>query len=481
MLDRVKRLVQKKSRLGGVAALTAATALNQALSMLILPILARLYSPEDFGLAAYVGSILGVLLVCSGFRYELAVPLCKTNTAALNALSVSFFCLCCLLLVVFCSTYFVVIFKFGSLPLIGGDPLFSAILLAVGVFLGGGCQIAGYWAVRQRNYAVIAKTRFQQGLATSVFQFLFGFFSSGGVGLILGQVLGQGFGLIRLFETVLEGWSRFSTAITSRRLVWAAKRYRRFPLVDIWAALLNSTSALAPVFLFSSLFSVSLAGYYALSTRILSIPMSLIGSSVSQVILGQIAQHKEKGTLQDLILNVQRGLSAIAFVPMAVFAGLSPFVLDFAFGSQWAGAAPVAMWSSLWVAIQFVYVPLSMALIALEAQGKNFIFQLMLFLVRVASIFASYFFNANDLVVAAYSVGSAIVYVMGLYFICSEAKLSWSRAIGSLAVEALVAFSVFWILISFADLFWLSIAVVFVLAGYAYRVMKIKDRFLTAG
>ncbi len=480
MFDLAKSLMKTKSRLGGVAAMTVATALNQALSMLILPVLVRLYSPEDFGFAAYIGSILGILLVCSGFRYELAVPLCKNNNAALNVLLVSVFFLCCLLFLVFFSTFFILYFRVGSLPGVGGDPFFVSTLLAIGVFLGGGCQIASYWAVRRRDYSVIAKTRFQQGVATSFFQLFFGFFSISTSGLILGQVFGQGVGLYRLVKNVLRARSRMLAPISLLRLTWALKRYRRFPLVDIWAALLNSISALAPVLLFSSFFSVSLAGYYALSTRILSIPMSLLGASISQVFLGKISEHKRLGTLNDLVLNTQYGLSVIVFVPMAVFAGLSRFIVEFAFGPQWVGVGPVAAWSSLWVAIQFVYVPLSMTLIGLEAQGKNLVFQLMLFFARFASIFVGCVLGFGDLVVAAYSVCSAFVYVFGLFFIYSEAGVERMKGVGALVREMMLAFFVFSILSSISDVFWLSIFFASVLLGYTFRVLRLKRKFLAA-
>lgn len=47
----------------------------QALTILALPVLTRLYSPEDFSLLAVYVAILGILTVVACLRFEIAIPL----------------------------------------------------------------------------------------------------------------------------------------------------------------------------------------------------------------------------------------------------------------------------------------------------------------------------------------------------------------------------------------------------------------------
>jgi O-antigen/teichoic acid export membrane protein len=49
--------------------------LGQAITVLVSPILTRLYTPEDFGVFGVYASILGIVTVVASLRYEYALPL----------------------------------------------------------------------------------------------------------------------------------------------------------------------------------------------------------------------------------------------------------------------------------------------------------------------------------------------------------------------------------------------------------------------
>ena len=58
------------------------TAIAQGINILSTPILSRMYSPEDFGIAAVFVSLIFLLSVVASLRYELAIPLPKTERHA---------------------------------------------------------------------------------------------------------------------------------------------------------------------------------------------------------------------------------------------------------------------------------------------------------------------------------------------------------------------------------------------------------------
>ena len=74
----------------GVAVLAGGAALGQAITVLVSPILTRLYSPEDFGVFGVYASILGIVTVIASLRYEYALPFPEDGETAANILALCF-------------------------------------------------------------------------------------------------------------------------------------------------------------------------------------------------------------------------------------------------------------------------------------------------------------------------------------------------------------------------------------------------------
>lgn len=58
-----------------IGILVGGTAFAQALMVLVLPLLTRLYTPEDFNVLAVYASILSIISVAACLRLEITVPL----------------------------------------------------------------------------------------------------------------------------------------------------------------------------------------------------------------------------------------------------------------------------------------------------------------------------------------------------------------------------------------------------------------------
>ena len=61
----------------------------QGIGVLIAPIVARLFAPEAFGVAALFASITSIIGVLACLRYELSIVLPKTDEEAANLLGLS--------------------------------------------------------------------------------------------------------------------------------------------------------------------------------------------------------------------------------------------------------------------------------------------------------------------------------------------------------------------------------------------------------
>ena len=74
-----------------VLKLVTGSVIAQGIGVIVAPIIARLFAPEAFGVAALFASITGIIGVVACLRYELAIMLPKTDEEAANLLGASLF------------------------------------------------------------------------------------------------------------------------------------------------------------------------------------------------------------------------------------------------------------------------------------------------------------------------------------------------------------------------------------------------------
>jgi lipopolysaccharide exporter len=425
-----------------VATLSGATALAQVIALVALPILTRLYTPQAYGIAAAFAGIVGLVGVVGALRYELAIPLPRTDRGAWH--------LAILALMVLAGVVFV---AGGIAPWLGGQmaddiemPVWAfAVLLATSIATLGAYQVANYWAVRKSNFGTIARTRIQQGVVGPAGQLALGLAGLGPLGLIVGQILGQCAGLTHLATRMFADNRRTGLSIHPRGIGWAMKRYRRFPLYDSWAGLLNVAGGQAPILLFAALFSPAFAGYYALSHRVLSAPLGLVGKSVSQVLMPRIVAAGRTGEAGQLLKKLIRLLAMVSLPPFAMVAVVAPDIVPTLFGSEWAPAGWVVSWTAVWVGWQFICSPLSVVLIALEAQKLNTVLQALLLALRIAALLIGAVLGSANIALVAFSLASAVGYAgytMSTGIAVGLSVRDMARAVWQPAVFAGISFGI---------------------------------------
>src|SRR5690625_1762348 len=84
------------------------TAFAQLLTLLLSPIVTRIYSPEEYGVLTTFTAILGILSLAA-FKYEVAIPITKNEKIAINLLV-----LCLIVLSLFVIGLTIIILFFGE-------------------------------------------------------------------------------------------------------------------------------------------------------------------------------------------------------------------------------------------------------------------------------------------------------------------------------------------------------------------------------
>lgn len=405
---RLWTVVLGNSFIRSAGALVSASVVGQLILLAATPLVTRLYSPLDFGLLALFTGIFGGVLVTSSLRYELAIPLARSDRDAFALLMLAL-----LINGVFAAVTAAAVFFWGeTLSRALNSPALVGVLWVLPISLLGAGSYRAFrlWAVRSHDFDAIAGTKITQSAANAVSQISFGLAGLGAPGLAIGHFLGMTAGLYRLARGVDRTFWRGGRAQNLRMRV-LAKRYSRFPKYDVPAAFVDAMSVQLPNLLLAVLFNPVVAGYYLLADRILGAPFSLLSQSIGQVLYARSRRAVEDGRLAVLTVKVFIGLAAVMVVPTIVVFLASEPLFTFAFGEAWREAGVFAGWLVVGLFGQFLFSSISLVLMATGAQNINLALHLTMLCARSVALGYSYAAESAIFAVIALSLANFLGYL----------------------------------------------------------------------
>ncbi len=338
--------LKRSELLKNTSILISGTALAQLIPILLQPILRRSYPAEIFGAYAVYLSIVGILAIISSFKYELAIILPKKDKDATNI-----FVLTILINLVFNILLFIVIviWKHVFLHFFNLSDKFSDYLYFVplGIFFYSSYQSINNWLIRKKGFLPVSVNKFVrrgfEGLAQIAFKF-----TKNSHGIIFGDLIGH---IANIFSGIYQGKRRGLTfkIVSPGKLKYVALKYSEFPKYNVIPSFMSACSFLLPVILINKFYSTEVTGYFDLSKLLLSIPLALISSSISNVLLQSISEkYKEKKSLRKDLLLIFGIVFSIAFVEILVisFFGVDLFKLIFGKSCGFSGEiSKILVWS----------------------------------------------------------------------------------------------------------------------------------------
>jgi O-antigen/teichoic acid export membrane protein len=405
---RLRTVVRGNSFIRSAGALVSASVVGQLILLAATPLVTRLYSPLDFGLLALFTGIFGGVLVTSSLRYELAIPLARSDRDAFALLMLAL-----LINGVFAAVTAAAVFFWGeTLSRALNSPALVGVLWVLPISLLGAGSYKAFrlWAVRRHDFDAIARTKITQSAANAVSQISFGIAGLGAPGLAIGHFLGMTAGLYRLARGVDRAFWRCGRAQSLRMRV-LAKRYSRFPKYDVTAAFVDAMSVQLPNLLLAVLFNPAVAGHYLLADRMLGAPFSLLSQSIGQVLYARSRRAVEDGQLAVLTAKVFIGLATVMVVPTIVVFLASESLFTFAFGEAWREAGVFAGWLVVGLFGQFLFSSISLVLMATGAQSINLALHLTMLCARSVALGYGYAVESALVAVIALSLANFLGYL----------------------------------------------------------------------
>lgn len=447
MLALIKNWITRATRgafLRGVLVLAGGTAFAQALMVVVLPLLTRLYTPEHFSTLAVYAALLALFGSVACLRYEIAISLPEDDRdgAALLILALAFSAFSGALVAVL-----VTFFGKDFLDLIGHPALVEiSWLLPLGVWLVGSYSALQYWTSRKKQFGKVARTRFVQALTGAATQLLLGVLGIAPFGLVVGHFLNSCAGVIGLgTNAVRQSWAQFKL-LSLRGVIKVSRQYSRFPRYSTFEALANAGAMQVPLLLIAALAAGPDIGYLLLATRIMAVPMGLIGNSVAQVYLSRAPDEMRRGNLGVFTVSVMSGLIRTGAGPIVFIGILAPFFVPVVFGQSWQRSGEIIAWMAGWSALQFVSSPVSMVLHVTSNQSVALYLQFFGLVFRAGVVLMA-FLLAPLFVVEVYAISGFLFYALYLFFVLKKAGISVARFVRSVSKDFGVV--LIWVVMAF--------------------------------
>lgn len=387
-----------------ISKLFVSNSLSQALSILLLPILARVYSPELFGVYGNFVAIVTLFSVFMNLKYDVAIVFAKTDQKA-NVLQI-----------IALVTSFAFLIFFSLVLLLNPEKLLSVELKSeeFKFFIPlTGLLLALYSANifklnRLEDYNQIAFNRIAYVIILNGLSLSFYFLLPVKYGLvtafILTYLLLDAFLLIK-YKPSLKGVSKLG-------MVAVMKEFKEYPYFTLPSSLLATFVNKLPLLSFALLFGETAAGLYFLVDKVLMAPIDLVGKAVGMGYRKEAQNLKsDSGSYRKLYIKTLKLLAVIS-VPFFLIVGIfGKPIFEIAFGSEWREAGFFAQILSMAFLFKFIAAPLISGMFVSQKQKENFYYQAFYTILVLLSFGVGAYTESLENTLVLFSVSGVIFHV----------------------------------------------------------------------
>jgi O-antigen/teichoic acid export membrane protein len=375
-----------------IGTLVSGTIIAQLIPIFLQPFLRRFYSPEIFGAYAVYTSLVGIIIIVSSFKYELAIVLPRKDKEAANILVVSQIINICFNLLVLA---FIILFHTSFLHYLNISSQYGIFLYFVplGAIFYNLYTSINYWLIRQKSFAPIALNKIIRRSFEGAAQ-IGCYFGKISVGLLVGDILGH---LSNIISGIYQSYKNKLDfqKISIVKMKYVLNKYFEYPKYNLLPSFMSACSFLLPTIFINKFFTTENTGYFDLSKLLLSIPLALIASSISNVLLQRISEKfiKTLSIRKDLLLILGIVL-VITVVEISTITAWGEQIFVLIFGGKWKMSGSISKIMVWAYAYNFIIASFSSVFIAIKKIKLLSIWQVIYF----CSILMLNFFKHLDFI-----------------------------------------------------------------------------------
>jgi|SRR6185437_11175369 len=399
-----------------IIALVSATALAQVINFGFNIILARIYSPTDFGVLSVFLSLVSFAMVVSAGKYDIALVTAHNTDEAKGLTSLGLVITLITAICILFASWLVYTIPIGFYQQNEVRKWFYFI--PVSLILLSGFQVLWMWNVREKRFKNISFIRPLEAFVNNgLCIFLKGYKA---FGLLIGSLSGQfvSASIITVISLSKDGKGIFFNQIKTLKNL--SLKYIHFPRVNILQGFLDTLQMGIVVLVGANYFSAAEIGFYSMCLRVLMAPTRLISLPLTHVFFAEASeQYREGKDIYPLVKRIayQAGLWLMAIPIVLIIAG--PWLFKIVFGAQWMEAGVYAAILSPWIFLDMIRAPISQVASIVGKQHKVLIISLVSNALLVISLVGGIWYGLNFktiLVLISASQSVVCVYLISVIF-----------------------------------------------------------------
>lgn len=374
-----------------------------------IPILTRLYSPEDFGIFTIYLSIVNILGAIAGLRFSTSLYVVEDRAHALVALKLTLLAVCATASIVLTAGYLLS-------DVVPERLRHLAYLVPVGMAAVGVADAMNCWCLRFNHMRDFGMGRLILPTTMALLQVGFGLARLGDDAMVHAHILSQAV-LIAFLSTRLLKWDDIGrmTQASWQSVAATARREYKFPLFELPSALAGFAIINLPAIFIGSLFGTVWAGHFGVAARLVTGPVTLIALPLSNVFVAEASKDFDRqhllGTACGLLI-VAAGLIAL---PVLGLGFVSTHVVVPLLGPSWMPTGQIMAALALMCAAQALSTPIQEVPTLFRRQELR----LLVDLVRALFVFAPLLIGAHLghdplQVIFVMAAGGAAGYALGI-------------------------------------------------------------------
>lgn len=373
--------------------LATGVGLAKIIAFLTMPLITRIYTPEDFGILSVFAAAITLAIPFVSLRYPITIPLPKSDGLAFNIVA-----LCTILIVV--TSGFATI-----LLLVLGDEIFILLnmnelssywwLLTIGIIVAAFYEMLSYWGTRAKAFSVVARTKVVQAISASFIKIVLGLVGWRPAGLLFGEVAKQGGGITSLLKYFYRSFKGNIHQVSLQRILFLGKYYADLPKFRLPSQVLLKLSAEAPILYFAYQFGQETTGQLGLALSVVALPMALLGNSTGQAYFAEIAKigKNNRKEILKITKQVTKKLFVLSLLPCLILIVFAPSLFTIFFGNEWSIAGIFTSILAFYLLLQFISTPLVNTFTVLNRQEKFLEINTIRFTLTASSFIISFYLN----------------------------------------------------------------------------------------
>lgn len=437
--NRAGNLLEKLRRnkfASAVLTLVTGTALGQAISLVTVPIVSRLYDQVAYGEYAIIISCSTIIGTVSQAGLASAIMAPEVDKESREVFSASFW-----------MAFVLTAITVGGMGALSNVARIFDLTIPYGVALGilfvysilnGANNLLRIYMNRCGLYNTLFWNSLIGALATLLITIPLGFVGSGVAGFMIADILGK---LVCAVQMLVH--ANPFVKIKPKQVWGIIVRYRRYVLFQFPANFVHTCTQQLPNQVLEAAFGNSVLGSYSMSNKILAIPSRLIATPISTAYFKTASDyHREKKDLGAFTFKLVKLIMLCAAPLVIICIAFGESIFTFVLGEKWRQAGTISAILIVWYMLDFCFSSTSYCRVAINRQKANLVISIVCLAINISGFVVGllYFGDLMSTIICFGIAGSISKIVdLEMNFICLESHVKQFSLFTGIYIAALLA------------------------------------------